>query len=340
MKRALATIQEIAALEPIEKADRIELASVMGWKVVVKKDTFSVGDRCVYFEVDSFLPIEERYEFLRPSSYRKDEILGEGFRVRSVKMRGKISQGLLFPIEQFPAFNELAVGTDVTDALNVIKFEMPEMNTGMGTAKGEIPSEITRTDELRVQSYDWIREKILGKEYYITTKLDGTSMTIRQKDGVLQVFGRKAEMKDDGLSVMWNTARSRGYLDAIQRYGKDITLQGELVGPKIQGNKLQLLDYRWYIFTMLDGEGNRVDFETLREISNQLNIPMVPIEEEGENFAYSTEELLDKATGKYPSGINKEGIVIRPKESLLDDSGNLNLSFKVLNNEFLLKTEA
>ena len=72
MERKLATIRKINDLSPIEGADKIEVATVDGWKVVVAKDVgHKIGDWVVYCEIDSFLPIKEEFEFLRKSSYKK-----------------------------------------------------------------------------------------------------------------------------------------------------------------------------------------------------------------------------------------------------------------------------
>ena len=118
--RKLASIQRIWKIEPIEDADRIELAHVLGWQCVVNKGQFRAMDPAVYFEVDSFLPVAPQFEFMRASSYRKSDIMGEGFKLRTLKFRGQISQGLLLPLSDFPEIPEDAdIGTDVTDLLGV-----------------------------------------------------------------------------------------------------------------------------------------------------------------------------------------------------------------------------
>ena len=118
--RKLASIQRIWKIEPIEGADRIELAHVLGWQCVVNKGQFQEMDLAVYFEGDSFLPIAPEFEFLRASSYRKTDIMGEGFRLRTMKFRGQISQGLLLPVRSFPAIPaDSELGKDVTELLDV-----------------------------------------------------------------------------------------------------------------------------------------------------------------------------------------------------------------------------
>ena len=100
--RKLASVQVVTDILPIEGADRIELAKVLGWQCVTLKNEFKKGDLAVYFEVDSFLPVCDKFEFLRKTSYKKSNLMGEGFRLRTMKMRGEISQGLLQPISVLP----------------------------------------------------------------------------------------------------------------------------------------------------------------------------------------------------------------------------------------------
>ncbi|MBR6850023.1 MAG: 2'-5' RNA ligase, partial [Lachnospiraceae bacterium] len=99
--RKLASIQSVISVEPIEGADKIELAHVLGWQCVVNKGQMQAGDKAVYFEIDSFLPVRAEFEFLRSNSYRKTDLMGEGFRLRTMKFRGQVSQGLLLPITAF-----------------------------------------------------------------------------------------------------------------------------------------------------------------------------------------------------------------------------------------------
>lgn len=93
--RRLATVQQISELRPIEGADAIEVARINGWDVVVKKGDFKTDEMVVFCEVDSFLPIQPEYEFLRKSSYKKMSDGTEGFRLRTIRLRGQLSQGLL-----------------------------------------------------------------------------------------------------------------------------------------------------------------------------------------------------------------------------------------------------
>ena len=122
----------------------------------------------VYFEIDSFLPIRPVYEFMRSSSYKKTDIMGEGFKLRTMRFRGQISQGLLLPLSQFPEIPaDAAVGDDVTELLGVRKWEIEERATTGGTVIGNLPYDIPHTDETRVQEEPELIQAFAGLEYYI-----------------------------------------------------------------------------------------------------------------------------------------------------------------------------
>ena len=112
-RRKLASVQYVHHITPIDGADKIECIHVLGWQCVANKGQFSVGDLCVYMEVDSFLPVCDTFEFLRTSSYKNSENLGEGFRLKTMKFKGQISQGLVQPLSILPE-GEYAIGTNVT----------------------------------------------------------------------------------------------------------------------------------------------------------------------------------------------------------------------------------
>ena len=163
--RKLASIQRIWKIEPIEGADRIELAHVLGWQCVVNKDQFKPMDVGVYFEIDSFLPVRPEFEFMRASSYKKTDIMGEGFRLRTMRFRGQISQGLLLPVSQFPELPADAdVGDEVTELLGVRKWEIEERATTGGTVMGTLPYDIPHTDETRVQEEPELIKAFAGLE--------------------------------------------------------------------------------------------------------------------------------------------------------------------------------
>ncbi len=180
MERKLATVVKIADLQPISGADAIEVASVKGWKVVVKKGEYKVGDSAIYYEIDSFLPVRPEFEFLRKSSFKK-MLDQEGFRLKTIRLRGQISQGLLTPV---PANISANVGDDLTESLGIVKYEAPIPAQLSGKVKGNFPSFIPKTEEIRIQNFQAdMNFSPAGERVYITEKLDGTSFTCYYNNG-------------------------------------------------------------------------------------------------------------------------------------------------------------
>ena len=332
-ERVLATIQSVSAIEPIEGADAIELARILGWQCVVKKSEFKPGDKAVYFEVDSFLPEDPRYEYLRKSSFRKTDFMGAGFRIKTLKLRGQLSQGLLLPLNQFPEIEtDIDAGADVTELLGVKKWYVPEVQTSAGAMLGDKPYSIPTTDEIRVQNVPELVEKLTGCQYYITTKMDGTSCTVYWMNGHFGCTSRNNDVKESVDALYWAPERIYNLRDKLNALGRNIALQGELCGPGIQKNKLRLRDYKWYVFDAVDLDThNYYDQPQFIDLCNDLQLDIVPIEDCGDQFGYNLPSLLDLAKGKYKSGVDIEGIVVR------SIGMGPRISFKVLNNDALLK---
>ena len=330
--RSLVTIQKVKSISAIPDSDFLELAHVMGWQCVAKKGEFKAGDLGVYYEVDSFLPLDDRYEFLRSTSYRENADNGKGFRIRTVKMRGQLSQGLLLPLEKFPELAGCGEGDDVTEKLNVKKWYIPETAAAGGTIIGERPHGIPASDELRIQSALELLDQLKGKPYYITTKMDGTSGIVYYIDGKIGCCSRNKEIKDEETALYWAPVYTYGLKEKFARFGKNLVLTGEICGPGIQKNKLRLPALAWYVFDVKDWDAGRyLPYDEAVKLCADLGVPIVPLEERGEQFDYPLETLLEKAKGKYPSGLDKEGIVVR------DALAPKVTSFKVLNNDALLK---
>ena len=345
MSRKLASIQRIYKIEPIEGADRIELAYVLGWQCVVNKGQFNVGDLAVYFEIDSFLPIRPDFEFLRNSSYKNTNIMGEGFRLKTQKFRGQVSQGLLLPINQFPEIPvDVELGEDITEILNIRKWKIEERVTTGGTIKGTLPYTVPHTDETRVQAAPELIKEFAGIDYYISTKMDGSSHSISIDENGVHVTGHNYEYKDDGNSSFYNFVNERGYKNAIEAFKEKeglstLTIQGEFCGAGIQKNRLRLTKPEWYVFTIMEN-GKRVSLNRMLEICSEVGLTNVPIEETGNDLPakYPTvEALLERADGEYPNGGKKEGIVIRPTEPIFCANIGAELSMKVVSNKYLLK---
>jgi RNA ligase (TIGR02306 family) len=341
--RKLASVQRIIDIKPIPGADAIEVATVLGWHVVVKKGEFRVGDLCVYFEVDSLLPIRTDFDFLAARGTKKTLVDGksfEGYRLKTVKLRGQVSQGLCLPVSIIDdGLDVWEEGTDVSTMLSVYKYEPPMPGELQGIAKGNLPGDIPKTDETRIQSFPEVLKRCDGETFFVTEKLDGSSTTVFVEDGELNVCGRTVNWKRESDNSYWRAAIASGLDDKKQEIGK-IVLQGELVGEAIQGNKLKIKGQKIFFYNAYDrSEARYLNYKEFIALCAKLAIPIVPIVTSDFSLVgHSVDSLVDYATRKSQMNgdVWAEGIVIRPLIEKKDP--NLGrLSFKVINPNFLLK---
>lgn len=328
--RKLATIQRIFSLNPIEGADVIEVAQVLGWKVVVKKGEFQVGDLIVYCEIDSLMPERPEFEFLRNNK----------FRIRTIKLRGQISQGICFPLSLLHQDNYTGIwveGDDVTEFLNIEKYEAPIPAELAGDAKGGFPSFMMVTDEDRIQILPHIPVEYQGQEFIITEKLDGSSTSFYWYNGRFGVCGRNFEYYESEKNSMWKFVRVNFIEEKLGELGKNLGFQGEIIGEGIQKNKYKLKGQTIKIFRVFDID--KYEFlsyeETIDIVENVLKIKTVPILDWNYILPASIDEILEYAQGK--SVLNpkaeREGVVFVRHE--LKNQGRL--SFKAISNKFLIK---
>lgn len=333
--RKLASIQEITAINPISGADSIEVANVLGWHVVVKKGQFEAGEPVVYVEVDSVLPEKPEFDFLRKCCF-VDKNGFKGYIVRTAKLRGQVSQGIVFPLSIIPG-GKYDMGQDVTDLMGIVKYDPPIPATIGGLAKGPFPAFIPKTDETRIQAVPGILDRHGGAECYVTEKLDGSSMTAYMRDDEFGICSRNLELKPTDNNALWRTSARYDLKGAIEDMGGDLALQGELIGPGIQGNKYKLADTQFRVFNIYDiGKGRYLDFaESQRRLDGR--VWGVPLVEDRLVLDESVDGLVEMAKGKSAlADIHREGIVIRPLVETLDPELG-RLSFKVINPDFLLK---
>jgi RNA ligase (TIGR02306 family) len=338
MNRALAHIERIKKVEPIEGADRIEKATILGWEVVIKKDEFKVGDLVVYIEIDSILPEREEFEFLREKK----------FRIRTVRMRGQISQGIAFPLSILPGRGkcpplplQIEEGLDVTEALNIQKYEPPIPAQLSGIVKGGFPSFIPKTDEIRIQSVPDVLVRHKGKVFYISEKLDGSSATYYLRDGEFGVCSRNLELKETDQNTFWIIARNNDIENKLRAYGRNVAVQGEVIGPGIQKNRYKLKQPSLFIFSVFDIDNYKyADFKKFTEFASNYGFDAVPILNTEYVLDNTVEELveLSKGTSTLNEEIQREGIVMRTLVECQDEELG-RLSFKVVNPEYLLKYE-
>lgn len=335
--RKLASIQVIKDISPIPKADLIEVAAINGWKSVIKKGEYSVGDVVVYCEIDSWIPTAIA-PFLSVTPKPKFYEGVEGNRLRTVKLRGQLSQGLILPLNLKPELKELPIGTDVSELLNIKKYEPPIPAQISGDALGAFPSFIEKTDEPRVQNLDYESDILSVKTtWVITEKLDGSSVTYYVNGTHFGACSRNLELKCDPKNSIWKFAydyRLEYLMKKIAKNFGDFAIQGEFIGPGIQGNKYKLDKHIFVPFTIFGiGMHRKASFDYLERISSELCLKPVPLLAQGTDILPgSMDEILKLANGETSynkSRTRREGLVIR--------SYDQQISFKVISNKFLLK---
>lgn len=333
MERQLVTIQKILDLAPIPGADAIEVAQVLGWQCVVKKGEFSIGDLCAYFEIDSLLPVADWTDFLRKGDSRP-------FRLRSITLRKQLSQGLALPLNKVPLpTGDYAIGQDVTDILGVVKYEMQVPAELAGICKGNFPSFIPKTDEMRLQSHPDLIGEIQGKRVRGTIKMDGTSFTSYRRNDGFGVCSRNMELVESDGNAYWKMARELG-LDKFQHFMGNWSLQGELCGPGIQGNKMGLTKPTLFAFSLYDiDRSTYLSHDALVDFCARANIQVVPVVFDGIiDPTWGVAEFLEFANKQtYDNGTPAEGIVWRPVEETRSEILRGRLSFKTISNTFLAK---
>lgn len=363
--RKLVTLRTIGSIIPIEGADKIEVAHIGGWPCVVSKgDNFKVGQQVLYFEIDSLLPLHdcpfepELFSFLEPRGAK--EYKGRlCHRLKTAKLRGQISQGLVMPV---PENLDISDPTrDFSEVFGVTKYEpsLPEELRGLVRP---FPGWITKTDQPRVQNFEpeMLSAILAERENYIATeKLDGASCTIFAKspdtDDPLPLIGvcsRNYQIMDmgspfralattrriptrDGLVSPWN------YLANLILAGhQTAVLQGEYIGPKIQKNPLKREeDEIWFFNFILDGR--TVPYQEIQDNFHELLECWVPVYD-SLTLPNSVDEMVsqvDKLKSKLTPSCQAEGIVWHHKAQPDLQVGDeiVKSSFKCINNTYLLK---
>ena len=368
--RKLASIQKIKEIQPIPEADKIETATILGWTVVVKKNLYKTDDLVCYIEIDSLLPKIEEFDWLGEQNFNKEF---DRYRIRTRKLKGQISQGLLIPYEEAKniivkynylglsqeqlkkRLSEMLEGDNITALLDIIKWEESVKETDDGTSK-QYEWKLSKTDEERIQANPEYTEIMKDKPYYITCKLDGTSSTyILEKDeetGEIEfnICGRNIcynQYNEDGTKNTGKFSQIAEMYDIerkLRDYYKEnellIALQGELIGQNIQSNKMRITGKDLYIFNVLFRDKNSLEYKKMgypenKQLVEGLGMKFVPVVEEGDAFNYIQEELLEKAKGKYKEFFENADSN-QAREGIVIRSKDNTISFKAINNDYLL----
>jgi len=367
--RKLASIQKIETIRPIEGADKIVVATMegLGWECVIKKDEFKVGDLIVYFEVDSILPEIPEFEFLREKK----------FRIKTIKLKKQVSQGLIFGTSILPPKTSLEIGKDVTELLGVKKYDpqLLEESQIVSTQKqskllkffmnyklfrtiylklnqkhkGNWPEWISKTDEDRLAANPSILMKNFDKSWYLTEKIDGQSATFftfyEKKFGIkflkFGVASRNVWLKNPDQSNYWKSAKKYDLQTKMLRFKKPIVIQTEQISRSIQGNKYGRDEVELFVFNVIE-DGKRVPFKRLQEVCRELNLNHVPLLNENcipNNVAlYKQNSLAETVSAFSKDAEGLSQLYKTEREGVVWRLvENPHISFKVISPKFLLQ---
>ena len=320
----LASIETVVDAQPHPNADRLDVCKVLGWQTVTKRGEFKAGDAGVFVVIDTILPRATWSEFLADKDNSDKPI-----RLRMAKIRGQHSAGLLLPLSVLGTARTWQIGADVGAELGVKKYEKEIPLALSGQVAGNFPEYLVqRTDEDNGLSNPDVAAWVLKHRVYVTQKLDGSSCTVVIENGkVTQVCSRNLSLKDTEGNAFWHAARK------LKTEGMpDIILQGELMGPGIQGNQLELKDPTLFLFNAFVNR-NPVLYWSLNIKAEQMQCGVVGKVLDVDHLSSLDEcqQLADAQT--LPNGNPAEGIVIRIDPPQLFGNGRV-AGFKIINRNY------
>lgn len=344
----LAYVARVLQLLPIPGKDLIELAVIKGWKCIVKKGEFAVGDLAIYLAIGSVPDFEDpNFAFLKQKNLT---------RIKTIKMGGVISQGLLGPLTWLTArgmvdVSELKEGDDVATAMGVTKYIPPEESgqyvpTADNAKKRDpFPDYVPKTDATRLQhAPDYYFEAIAGKDIVITRKEDGCSATFICYQNQFMICGRNYvwDTVDSSCAHYFNIAAQYGLAEGMPALNRNLAIQGEICGPKINGNRLKLSQNRLSVFDIFDIDKQQyLSYDEMCAVCTTLGLTTVPLLYRGpatEAVSSLTVDAFLQLSDNtlYGPGIPAEGIVVKVDPVLEEDVGG-RVVFKVISNKYLIK---
>jgi len=340
INRKMATVQRVAEVKSIEGADLICAYKINGWWVVDQVGKYQVGDLTIYCEIDSWIP-NTIAPFLSKGKEPREYFGVKGERLRTIRLKGQLSQGLLLPYA-IPAFEEWKESDDISELLDIQKWEAPVNAQLAGIMKGNWPHFIQKTDQERIQN---IQQEVTNAfnnkdEFEVTVKLDGSSCTVYYNNGEVGVCSRNIDLKlEQEGNAFVDIAKKTGLIETLPKLNRNIAIQGELMGPGIQGNKEDFRENRLFVFDIYDIDNqcyfsvtDRMDiFRELIALGGCMDLELTPLDQN--HFITlptdNIDELLKMAEGTSINAKVREGIVFKRVDG--------KFSFKIINNEFLLK---
>eukprot|EP01060_Flectonema_neradi_P037344 TRINITY_DN748_c1_g1_i1.p1 TRINITY_DN748_c1_g1~~TRINITY_DN748_c1_g1_i1.p1 ORF type:complete len:367 (+),score=87.37 TRINITY_DN748_c1_g1_i1:57-1103(+) len=333
--RKLGTIVSIKNIYDHPNADALAIAEVRGWKVIVNKerDGYKAGDKAIYVEIDTIVP----EEILIGRAEHK--ILKEKkFRIKTAKIRGSLSQGILFPLEILPK-GDYNIDDDVTEMLGLKKYVDTTLDV---KCIARFPSQVPRTDAQRIQNLS--AASFTGIEMYATEKLDGSSFTcFLTPEGDFQVCSRNFVVAPG--TEFDEVATAMGLKEKLlSAKAFNIALQGELIGPKFQANRYNLKEPKVVIFNVYDiSKQQCLPMKEAIAFVKSLKLTFVPVIIESVVFTEkdTIDSILQLAEGmsKLNGKVQREGLVFKSVGVVDVDGVQTTPSFKSISNKYLLKYE-
>jgi len=337
----LATFEIISEILPIEGADRIEIARVQGWQSVIRKGAYKVGDKVIFVPIDTVLPPAEWNKHLWDKNDPTKPI-----RVRSVKLKGVVSQGLIFPSSLVSAqeiwdhMDDPDEDVSIAGMLGITKYEKPIPARLAGEVKGDFPTHlVSKTDEDNLKSNIAVLDELRSAATVICrTKKDGTSGSfIKEADGTFRVCSRNLELKDTEDNVYWKMARKYNLVNILL---PNTSIQAEICGVGIQKNPAGLKEVEMFVFNYKDLNTGKYHDELPEYLKGVLQTPSVCCVWTQEEFKEMDIDKLQEFTNKllYDNQEPAEGLVFRG----LTETGDLMysktlqkmLSVKIINQNY------
>ncbi|KAJ1408135.1 hypothetical protein B484DRAFT_456373 [Ochromonadaceae sp. CCMP2298] len=344
----LATVVRVLDLVPIAGKDQIELAVVKGWRCIVRKGEFSLGNLAIYFALDSVPDFEDpHFSFLRKFG-----------RIKTLKMGGVVSQGLLGGLSWYAERGHgdtLAEHDDVTVAMGVSKYVHAEeavQYRAQGVTYREFPHMVPKTDALRLQACPDALNAIAGRDVVITRKEDGCSCTCVALDGEFLLCGRNFvwDAEDGSVAHYFQMQAQYSLKHKLLSLGRNLAFQCEILGPKVNGNRLRLQHTTLAVFDVYDIDAARyLPYAQACALCLSLDLPQVPLIYRGPannlfGGVLSVDGFLELAEGvEYVKGVRAEGVVVKTEGGEeAEFVGGVRVEgarvvFKVVSNKYLLK---
>jgi RNA ligase (TIGR02306 family) len=315
------------SIETIDKvwshsnADKLELASVAGmtFQFCVGKGQYKVGDIVVYFPIDSVLPdtLVEKFNIRNFLSGSKKD------RLKTVKLRGEISQGFVYPMAALFPDVPKSIGDDVTQELCVIKYEPPEVPCKAGRLL-PLPTGVSVYDIEGCERYFSVVEQLMDEPVFISEKVEGSNSAILLNRGEpIRYLQRRFEVQPDPSTEEihdWIRVPQDSGLTMIAEQilndysAHQVLIRSEMTGPSIQGNIYKLPKVSTFTFD-IQVNGRYLDAEEFIFVTSKYNIKTAPIISVGKTLR---EWLNGRTVVQASSGKSmlydtlREGIVIKP----------------------------